>query len=106
MSFRFEQLFRTPGSEQWSVLRDDASTEGQADDQVPPVAGRVDVHFDRGYARVTVILRADIGDDEATEVIALVDERLVPNRARGDVKITLWRGSHAGTFVPEGVPES
>lgn len=97
MSFRFEQLFRTPSSEQWSVIRDSAS-----EDDVPPVAGRVDVHFDQGYARVTVVLRDDFTDDDATEVVALVDERLIPSKGRGDVKITLWRGAHAGTFVPEG----
>ncbi|MGE3961629.1 MAG: hypothetical protein AB7F65_08125 [Dehalococcoidia bacterium] len=97
MSYRFEQLFRTPSSEQWSVLSDAPVGE----DQIPPVAGRVDVHFDRGYARVTVVLREDIDDDEATAVISMVDEHLVPTKGRGDVKITLWRGGHAGTFVPE-----
>ncbi len=100
MSFQFEQLFRTPSSEQWSVVRQ--STPDAPQDTVPPVEGRVDVHFDRGYSRVTVVLRDDISDDDATEVIALVDERLVPASARGDVKITLWRGAHAGTFIPEG----
>jgi len=96
VTFRFEQIFRTPASEQWSVLRNAAS-----DDEVPPVAGRVDVHFDQGYARVTLILRDDIADDDATEVLALVDEQLVPSKARGDVKITLWRGVHEGTFAPD-----
>jgi len=96
-AYRFEQLFRTPSSEQWSVVPAVAPSE----DEVPPVAGRVDVHFDQGYARVTVVLRAEIDDEDATDVIALVDEQLVPSKARGDVKITLWRGAHAGTFVPE-----
>ncbi len=96
MTFRFEQIFRTPASEQWSVLRDATS-----DDEVPPVAGRVDVHFDQGYARVTLVIRDDVTDDEATEVLARVDEQLVPTKARGDVKITLWRGAHEGTFIPE-----
>ncbi|MCK9494579.1 MAG: hypothetical protein M0R75_03650 [Dehalococcoidia bacterium] len=96
-AYRFEQIFRTPSSEQWSVLP--AAT---SEDEVPPVAGRVDVHFDQGYARITVVLRSEIDDGDATDVIALVDEQLVPSKARGDVKITLWRGAHAGTFVPEG----
>lgn len=96
-AYRFEQIFRTPSSEQWSVLPTVTS-----EDEVPPVAGRVDVHFDQGYARITVVLRSEIDDGDATDVIALVDEQLVPSKARGDVKITLWRGAHAGTFVPEG----
>jgi len=99
VTFRFEQIFRTPSSEQWSVLRDPAS-----DEEAPLVAGRVDVHFDpqgAGYSRVTVVLREDLGEDGATEVLTLVDEQLVPAKARGDVRITLWRGAHAGTFVPE-----
>ena len=100
MTFRFEQLFRTPSSEQWSVVRELGADAPQ--DQVPPVAGRVDVHFDRGYARVTVVLRDDISDEDATNIIAMVDERLVPTAGRGDVKITLWQGTHAGTFIPEG----
>ena len=100
MSFRFDQIFRTPSSEQWTVVREPSPET--PDDVVPPVAGRVDVHFDRGYSRVTVVLRDDISDDDATDVIAMVDERLVPANSRGDVRITLWRGAHAGTFIPEG----
>ena len=96
MTFRFEQIFRTPASEQWSILRD-----ADGDDEVPPVAGRVDVHFDRGYARVTLVLREDVSDDDATSLLARVDEQLVPTKARGDVRITLWRGAHEGTFAPQ-----
>jgi hypothetical protein len=89
--FRLERLFRTPTSEQWSVrVEDDGS----------PVA-RVDVHFGPQSARVTVSSSEDL-DAEATEaLIALVDERLVPAKTRGNVRITLWRGRHEGTFVPD-----
>lgn len=96
-SFRFDQIFRTPASEQWSVI-----PAIVPDDEAPLVAGRVDVHFDRGYARVTIVLRDDISEDDAVQVISQVDEQLVPSKARGDVKITLWRGTHFGTFAPEG----
>jgi hypothetical protein len=100
VTFHFEQIFRTPASEQWSVIRDAGSEE-----EASLVAGRVDVHFDTqagaSTSRVTVVLRDDLGDDGATEVLTLVDEQLIPAKARGDVRITLWRGAHAGTFVPE-----
>ena len=90
-TFRFEPLFRTPNSEQWSAIH-----EGD-----PAPVGRVDVHFDGGSARVTLVARDDVTDEAAQELLALVDERLVPERARRDVRITLWRGQHNGTFVPE-----
>jgi uncharacterized protein YhfF len=96
VTYRFEQIFRTPASEQWSVLRD-----ARSDDEVAPIAGRVDVHFDRSYARVTIVLRDDVSDDDATALLARVDEQLVPLKSRGDVRITLWRGAHEGTFAPQ-----
>ncbi len=88
--FTFEQIFRTTQSEQWKVL--DAS--GVA-------AGRVDVHFEPGAARVSVVVRDDVSEDDLADLFSTIDERLVPQKARADVRITAWRGSSLGTFAPE-----
>ena len=88
--FTFEQTFRTTQSEQWKVL----DAEG-----IP--AGRVDVHFEPGAARVTLVVRDDVSEDALTDLLSTVDERLVPQKARADVKITAWRGASLGTFAPE-----
>lgn len=88
--FTFEQLFHTTQSEQWKVL--DAGG-------VP--AGRVDVHFEPGSARVSVVVRDDVTEDDLQDLLTTIDERLVPQKARADVKITAWRGASLGTFAPE-----
>ncbi len=88
--YTFEQLFRTTQSEQWKVL-----------DPAGVAAGRVDVHFEPGTARVTLVVRDDVTEDDVTDLLSTVDERLVPQKARADVKVTVWRGASLGTFAPE-----
>ena len=90
-TFHLEQRFRTPTSEQWSALLDDDTR----------TAARIDVHFDHERARVTVVMRDDLDEAAAESLLALVDAELVPSKARSDVRITVWRGRHEGTFAPE-----
>ncbi|MCK9486323.1 MAG: hypothetical protein M0R73_06430 [Dehalococcoidia bacterium] len=89
-SFTFEQLFRTTQSEQWKVL-----------DAAGATAGRVDVHFEPGVARVSVVVQDDVNEDDLQDLLSTIDERLVPQKARADVKITAWRGAALGTFAPD-----
>lgn len=88
-SVTFEQLFRTPSSEQWKILDGDGGT-----------LGRVDVHFGPASARVTVAVAPAVSEADLEDLLATVDERLVPAKARGDLRITVWRGESLGTFAP------
>ncbi|MEX2372687.1 MAG: hypothetical protein WD800_02695 [Dehalococcoidia bacterium] len=92
MDVRFERLHRTRSSEQWAIIDDGA------DD---PHLGRADVHIEPDAARVTLILSADLPDDALADLVASVDERLVPPESRGHVRVSAWRGAYLGTFAPE-----
>jgi len=89
MTYSFDQLFQTLHSEQWKIIDGEGKT-----------AGRVDVHFDVAAARVSIAVRADIEEADLDELVSSVDERLVPAKTRGDVRISVWRGESAGTFIP------
>lgn len=88
LSVTFEQLFRTLASEQWKIVEDGETI------------GRVDVHFDPVSARITVAVAPRVTDADLDDLLASVDERLVPEKARRDVRITVWRGESLGTFAP------
>lgn len=89
LSVTFEQLFRTLSSEQWKIV-----------DEAGEAIGRVDVHFDPESARVTVAVTSAVADGDLEDLLASVDERLVPEKARRNVRITVWRGESLGTFAP------
>lgn len=89
VAYQFQPLYHTPSSSQWTILGDDDTR-----------LGRVDLHFEPGRARVTLVLVEAIDDDGLEALAALVDEQLVPALSRGDVRISAWRGTLLGTFAP------
>lgn len=88
LSVTFEQLFRTLASEQWKIVSDGETI------------GRVDVHFDPVSARVSLTVASEVTDADLDDLLASVDERLVPEKARRNVRIAVWRGESVGTFAP------
>lgn len=90
--YQFERESRTPFSETYSV-------EDEGD-----VVGRVDLHFtSSGIVYATLCVPTDFDDDEVHDLIAEVDERLVLTAEpyRDDLVVTVWRGTHAGTYSEE-----
>jgi hypothetical protein len=91
VTFRFDQRYQTAASAQWALLDDAGAT-----------LGRIDAHFEPGRARVTLVVATAVDDTAAEDLVATIDETLVPALSRGDVRISVWRGESLGTFAPQG----
>jgi len=88
---RFERQFRTPHSEGYYITQESERI------------GHLDLHYAHEVVYGTLILDQELGEEEITELIELIDEELVMTAdvEREDFMVSVYQGKDVGFYSDE-----
>jgi hypothetical protein len=91
----FERQYRTPHSECYHVLAGDQRV------------AHVDLHFTQTNVYATLVLEAQVAEDQVLDLIERIDESLVLSAEvpREDLLVTVYQGTRSGLYSDDFLEE-